>query len=308
MVDSNSSDSSIHSAELDQLAALLREKTTLLQTSPNAFPQIQKLVDLEIWRIRQKLFQDDFSCDLDLPQPEGDITIITEKMFLPRKEYPDFNFVGRIIGPRGMTAKQLERATGCKIMIRGKGSMRDVRRSLSSPRGRSNYDHLEEDLHILIQCEDTPNRVAARVEKAKELINKIIVPASILQAKGADDLKRKQLIELAILNGTYREKHDTSTMISPLSPISSPYITRGHRSSPSLSPPSVGSSFGSPPTPSFLANSSEMDAANWIWRELRVSTGCTSSKKSGLSSVTAFPFCTDNPTFRMYNDASSPIH
>jgi len=36
-----------------------------------------------------------------------------------------FNFVGRILGPRGMTAKQLEMDTGCKIMVRGKGSMRD---------------------------------------------------------------------------------------------------------------------------------------------------------------------------------------
>ena len=36
-----------------------------------------------------------------------------------------FNFVGRILGPRGMTAKQLEQDTGCKIMVRGKGSMRD---------------------------------------------------------------------------------------------------------------------------------------------------------------------------------------
>lgn len=36
-----------------------------------------------------------------------------------------FNFVGRILGPRGLTAKELEKQTGCKIMIRGKGSMRD---------------------------------------------------------------------------------------------------------------------------------------------------------------------------------------
>ena len=36
-----------------------------------------------------------------------------------------FNFVGRILGPRGMTAKQLEVDTNCKIMVRGRGSMRD---------------------------------------------------------------------------------------------------------------------------------------------------------------------------------------
>lgn len=39
-----------------------------------------------------------------------------------------YNFVGRILGPRGMTAKQLERETGCKIMVRGRGSMRDRKR------------------------------------------------------------------------------------------------------------------------------------------------------------------------------------
>lgn len=39
-----------------------------------------------------------------------------------------FNFVGRILGPRGLTAKQLESETGCKIMVRGKGSMRDKKK------------------------------------------------------------------------------------------------------------------------------------------------------------------------------------
>jgi len=43
-----------------------------------------------------------------------------------------FNFVGRILGPRGLTAKQLEAETGCKIMVRGKGSMRDKKKVSSS--------------------------------------------------------------------------------------------------------------------------------------------------------------------------------
>ena len=42
--------------------------------------------------------------------------------------YFQFNFVGRILGPRGMTTKQLEQETGCKIMVRGKGSMRDKKK------------------------------------------------------------------------------------------------------------------------------------------------------------------------------------
>ena len=38
--------------------------------------------------------------------------------------------MGRILGPRGMTTKQLEQETGCKIMVRGKGSMRDKKKVL----------------------------------------------------------------------------------------------------------------------------------------------------------------------------------
>ena len=47
---------------------------------------------------------------------------------VPVEQYPEYNFVGRILGPRGLTAKQLEQDTGCKIMVRGKGSMRDKRK------------------------------------------------------------------------------------------------------------------------------------------------------------------------------------
>lgn len=36
--------------------------------------------------------------------------------------------MGRILGPRGLTAKQLEQETQCKIMVRGKGSMRDKKK------------------------------------------------------------------------------------------------------------------------------------------------------------------------------------
>ena len=79
----------------------------------------------EISRIRVNLFQlgsKQLEC---LPEPVGAPMQLTEKLYVPVKDHPEFNFVGRILGPRGMTAKQLEQETGCKIMVRGKGSMRD---------------------------------------------------------------------------------------------------------------------------------------------------------------------------------------
>uniref|UniRef100_A0A8C5PKP4 QKI, KH domain containing RNA binding n=1 Tax=Leptobrachium leishanense TaxID=445787 RepID=A0A8C5PKP4_9ANUR len=111
-----------------------------------------------------------------------------------------FNFVGRILGPRGLTAKQLEAETGCKIMVRGKGSMRDKKKEEQN-RGKPNWEHLNEDLHVLITVEDTQNRAELKLKRAVEEVKKLLVPA----AEGEDSLKKMQLMELAILNGTYRD-------------------------------------------------------------------------------------------------------
>ena len=52
-----------------------------------------------------------------------------EKIFVPCKEHPEVNFIGLIIGPRGNTQKRLVQETGCQVVIRGKGSVKDGRRA-----------------------------------------------------------------------------------------------------------------------------------------------------------------------------------
>ncbi|MFH4973520.1 hypothetical protein AB6A40_000229 [Gnathostoma spinigerum] len=183
----------------EYLSQLLKDKKQL-EAFPNVFHHLERLADEEISRVRVSLFQFEFAKDAmsNLPDPKGEVTTMTEKIFVPVKEHPDYNFVGRILGPRGMTAKQLEQETGCKIMVRGKGSMRDKSKEEAN-RGKPNWEHLSEDLHVLIQCEDTPNRAAVKLKRAAEEVRKLLVPSS-----DDDELKRKQLMELAIINGTYR--------------------------------------------------------------------------------------------------------
>ncbi len=48
----------------------------------------------------------------------------TRKLYIPIKKYPEYNFIGLIIGPRGITQKNMERETGAKIAIRGRGSVK----------------------------------------------------------------------------------------------------------------------------------------------------------------------------------------
>ncbi|CAD1477726.1 unnamed protein product, partial [Heterotrigona itama] len=171
------------------------------------------LVILQIAKVRASLFQISGvkKEPLVLPEPEGDITTLTEKVYVPVKEHPDFNFVGRILGPRGMTAKQLEQETGCKIMVRGKGSMRDKKKEELN-RGKPNWEHLTDELHVLLTVEDTENRATLKLARAVEEVKKLLVPVVrkfllLTQADGEDELKKRQLMELAIINGTYRDSN-----------------------------------------------------------------------------------------------------
>lgn len=115
----------------DYLAQLIKDKKQLA-AFPAVFLHVQRLIDDEIHKVRQILFQlndvVNSSQPLELPEPAGDQVQLQEKIYVPVDEHPEYNFVGRLLGPRGMTAKQLEQETGCKIMIRGRGSMRDKKK------------------------------------------------------------------------------------------------------------------------------------------------------------------------------------
>ncbi|XP_036811018.1 protein quaking-A isoform X1 [Oncorhynchus mykiss] len=199
----------------DYLMQLLNEKK-LMTSLPNLcgiFTHLDRLLDEEINRVRKDMYNDTANGPiekqpLELPEALGPIIHLQEKLFVPLKEYPDYNFVGRILGPRGLTAKQLEAETGCKIMVRGKSSMRD-RKKEEQNRGKPNWEHLNEDLHVLITVEDTQKRAEIKMKRALEEVKKLLVPA----AEGEDNLKKMQLMELAILNGTYR---DTNIKTHPL--------------------------------------------------------------------------------------------
>lgn len=213
----------------DYLAQLLKDKKQLA-AFPNVFLHLERLLDEEINKVRISLFQIN-GCKkepLVLPEADGPIIARSEKVYVPVKDHPDYNFVGRILGPRGMTAKQLEQETGCKIMVRGRGSMRDKKKEEQN-RGKANWEHLNDDLHVLITVEDTGNRAAVKLQRAVEEIKKLLIPVT----EGEDELKKRQLMELAIINGTYRDssgknnKPEAARLLAPPMAISSPLRAAG---------------------------------------------------------------------------------
>ena len=118
-----------------------------------------------------------------------------EKVFIPLREYPDINFIGLLLGPRGNTLKTLQQDSGAKIAIRGKGSVKGGTVSRV-------HNNQEEDLHVLITADEEP-KILKLCVLVKEVMDK-----AINAPVGQNDLKRNQLRDLAVLNGTLRVQHD----------------------------------------------------------------------------------------------------
>lgn len=117
-------------------------------------------------------------------QPPADFvrTKPFKRLMIPFREFPTYNFIGLIIGPRGNTQKKLEQATGCKISIRGKGSSKEG----SKGRAGKNPDD-DEELHVHVTADD-----AAKVEEAAKLIAAFLNPID----DDKNDHKQEQLREL----------------------------------------------------------------------------------------------------------------
>ncbi|XP_055827231.1 splicing factor-like protein 1 [Solanum dulcamara] len=120
---------------------------------------------------------------------------LQKKLYIPMKEYPGYNFIGLIIGPRGNTQKRMEKETGAKIVIRGKGSIKEGR---FQQKGNLKPDPAEnEDLHVLVEAENQES-----LEAAAAMVEKLLQPVDEV----LNEHKRQQLKELAALNGTIRDE------------------------------------------------------------------------------------------------------
>jgi len=99
---------------------------------------------------------------------------ISLKVRIPIKEHPRYNFVGKLLGPKGQTLKELQQQTGCKMAIMGRGSMREKEKEEELRKEGGKYAHLNEDLHVLVECfaeaTDGYHRVAAALVEVRKFL------------------------------------------------------------------------------------------------------------------------------------------
>merc|ERR1711962_496790 len=111
---------------------------------------------------------------------QDDVVVLSEKVFIPVEKYPQYNFVGSIIGPSGSILKELTKATKSKIAILGRGSLRDkAKEELLLTSDAEEDAHLKEPLHVLIDIKAPRADAHLRMHIALHEIYKFMIPPDV---------------------------------------------------------------------------------------------------------------------------------
>lgn len=97
---------------------------------------------------------------------------LRNRVDIPSEKYPDINFLGLLIGPRGATQRRMQEESGARILIRGRGSSRDGRDEDAS-----------QPLHVVIE-----GGTQEQVDRGTKLVEDLV-----LNPDNARRLKQRQL-------------------------------------------------------------------------------------------------------------------
>ncbi|RYP40934.1 hypothetical protein DL767_001415 [Monosporascus sp. MG133] len=129
----------------------------------------------------------------------GPRRLITDRVYIPAKDFPEVNFIGQLLGPRGRSIADMNARSGATVAIRGKGSVKEGRGRVRDGPAHIDTNDQEGPLHCLITA-DTQDKV----DKAKALVQAVIETA-VTTPEPKNERKRQQLRDLAIANGTFRD-------------------------------------------------------------------------------------------------------
>ncbi|XP_042510040.1 KH domain-containing protein At2g38610-like isoform X2 [Macadamia integrifolia] len=94
---------------------------------------------------------------------------------IPLDRYPNYNLVGWLLGNDCSALKQLEAFTGCRLHLRGRGSIRNPWEE-ERLRRLPGCEHLNDPFHVLVEAEFPINVVDSRLRRAVEIVQDRLRP------------------------------------------------------------------------------------------------------------------------------------
>jgi len=130
------------------------------------------------------------------PRQRAPQSMHPKAFFMAAKTYIllQFNFVGKLLGPKGNSMKRLQEETMTKMAVLGRGSMRNRQQEEELRRaGDAKFAHLCEDLHVEITAFAPPAEAYARVAYALAEVRKYLIPDA------NDEIRQEQMREMELL-------------------------------------------------------------------------------------------------------------
>ncbi|KAI6204019.1 KH domain-containing protein [Aphelenchoides besseyi] len=149
------------------------EIATLDQTGEfgEQFKNARRLLSTEVERLENNIDPEWLEVDVEKP-----IKLI-RKVLIPTFRHPRFNYVGKVLGPRGTTLQNIAKQFKCHVYILGRGSTRDRAKEeelLNS--GDPNYAHYAGPLHVKIETNAPPALAYQRVSGVLEVLQQLLQP------------------------------------------------------------------------------------------------------------------------------------
>lgn len=127
---------------------------------------------------------------------------VAVRVVVPVRDHPKFNFVGKLLGPKGNSLKRLQEDTMCKMAVLGRGSMKDRHKEEElRASGDPKFQHLSEELHVEISAFATPAEAHARIAYALAEVRRFLVPDY------NDDIRQEQMWEMQVLQSSQRNNN-----------------------------------------------------------------------------------------------------
>lgn len=210
----------LHQERMEYIRQLVQEKESLAN-NPGC-DVARRLIEQELERVQSGRRSEEKRAVEVTKEKSIKVTV---KVLVPTREHPKFNFVGKLLGPKGNSLKRLQEETMTKMAILGRGSFRDKAKEEELRKNPDpKYGHLQEDLHVEVTAHAPPAEAYARIAYALTEIRRYLVPDH------NDEIRQEQMREMQILNGRPSipgaegtENHtDSSGSLSPPNSLSPP--------------------------------------------------------------------------------------
>ncbi|KAI1711082.1 KH domain-containing protein [Ditylenchus destructor] len=139
------------------------------------FKNARRLLTTEVSKLENNIDPEWLEVDINKPIK------VTKKILIPSFRHPKFNFVGKVLGPKGQTLQNIAKQFKCHVYILGRGSTRDrAKEQELLQSGDPQFAHYGGPLHVKVETTAPPAVAYGRVAGVLEVLSQLLVKDTVI--------------------------------------------------------------------------------------------------------------------------------